>query len=245
MSRTARGHNPLVSFLMSLSVFFRYNATHVFAGKFLYFLLAGLALFLAVVIIYVLNEPAPPGANAVYGFLLAPGVLLIFYPSVYAIQADADARMLETLFGVPDYRYKVWLARYVTQYIVVAVLLLALGLFCRISVTDFPLWSMIFHLMFPIVFLGSFGFMSAAITRSGNGAAVIVVTFFLILFIGAEALEGSRWNLFHNPFSETGQFDYILQQETTLYNRIYLLVGSVICTLFAMFRLMQREKLVS
>ena len=245
MNRTERGHSTLGSFLLSLLAFFRYNAAHIFAGKFLYFLLTGLALFLAIVIIYVLNEPAPPGANAVYWFLLAPGILLIFYPSVYAIQADADARMLETLFGVPDYRYKVWLARYVTQYIVVALLLLALGLFCQLSVAHFPLWSMIFHLMFPLVFLGSFGFMTATLTRSGNGAAVIVVMFFLILFIGAEALEGSRWNLFHNPFSETGQFDYILQQETTLYNRIYLLVGSAICTLFAMFRLMQREKLVS
>lgn len=241
---TAPGRSPIGGFLISLFAFFRYNAVHVFAGKFLYFLLAALALFLTVIVIYVVNQPSPPGADAVYGFLMAPALLLIFYPSVYAIQADSDARMLETLFGVPDYRYKVWLARYVTQYIIVGVLLLLLGLFCQISVAHFPLWPMVFHLMFPVVFMGGFGFMVAVLTRSGNGAAVIVVTFLLVLLFGAEALEGSRWNLFHNPFAETGAFDYIIQQETTLYNRIYMLIGAITCTLFAMLRLMQREKLV-
>ena len=38
-------------------------------------------------------------------------MLIMFYPIVYNIQNDKDTRMLEIIFGVPDYRYKVYLLR--------------------------------------------------------------------------------------------------------------------------------------
>jgi hypothetical protein len=239
-----RGQSRWSGRLVSLWAFFRYNAIHVFAGKFWYFFIAAAALLLLLLVTHVLENPSPPTAEDVYYFLLFPAVLLIFYPSVYAIQADADARMLETLFGVPDYRYKVWLARYVTQYVVVGLLLFGLAVFCRLSVAEFETGWMLYHLMFPVVFLGSLGFWAAVLTRSGNGAAVIVVTLFVVMLIAAEALSGSRFNLFHSPFAETSPLEYIAQRETTFYNRVYLAVGSVVCTLFAMLRLMQREKLI-
>ena len=66
------------------------------------------------------------------------------------------------------------------QYTVIAGLLFALILLCRIGLTEFPIWSMLFHLMFPVIFIGSLGFMIAALTKSGNGSAVILVL--LILF---------------------------------------------------------------
>jgi hypothetical protein len=73
-----------------------------------------------------------------------PGVLLIFYPSAYSIQGDIDARILETLFGIPDYRYKVWLSRSVTHYIVIGVFLLLLAFLCRIALADFSIGEMLF-----------------------------------------------------------------------------------------------------
>ena len=101
----------VIKTIRSLAVFIRYNAINVFAGRFIYFLAFAVALFLTVVIIHTFEEDAPPGAEAIYYFLLTPGVLLVFYPSAYSIQSDVDSRMIETLFGIPDYRYKVWLAR--------------------------------------------------------------------------------------------------------------------------------------
>ena len=162
--------------IKSLVAFIRYNATIVFAGKSIYFLILAIVLLLAVSIFYVLNNDAPPGAQAVYYFLLVPGVLLIFYPSAYSIQNDVDSRMIETLFGIPDYRYKIWLARSLTHYLAVAVLLLLLAVLCRLGLATFSLNSMLFHLMFPVVFLGSRGFMSAVLTRSGNSTPLKMVT---------------------------------------------------------------------
>ena len=96
--------------------------------------------FLTSVAVHAYNVEVPPGPKDIYFFLLVPGVLLIFYPSSYAVQADADARMLETLFGIPDYRYKIWLVRHLVQQLIVALLLFLLALFCRYALLDFYLF---------------------------------------------------------------------------------------------------------
>jgi hypothetical protein len=230
--------------LRSMAAFIRYNAINVFAGRFVYFLVFAVALFLTVVVIHTFEEEAAPSAEAIYYFLLTPGVLLVFYPSAYSIQSDVDSRMIETLFGIPDYRYKVWLARNVTQYLVIAALLLVLAVFCRIAMANFPIGSMLFHLMFPIIFLGSLGFIVATITKSGNGTAAVMVVLILFFWIAAEPLEGSKWDLFHNPFAQVEQYEVLLWAETTLYNRIYILIGSAVAMMFGLLRLQQREKFI-
>lgn len=230
--------------LRSTAAFIRYNAVNVFAGRFVYFLVFAVALFLTIVVIHTLEEDTPPSAEAVFYFLLTPGVLLVFYPAAYSIQSDVDSRMIETLFGVPDYRYKVWLARNATQYLVIAALLFLLAVFCRMALAGFVISTMLLHLMFPIIFLGSLGFMVSTITRSGNGTAAVMVVVILFFWIAAEPLEGSRWNLFHNPFAQVEQFEVLLWRETTLYNRIYTLLGSAVATMFGLLRLQQREKFI-
>lgn len=236
--------SSLRNLLPSIATFIRYNAIHVFAGKFIYFLGVAIALFLTIVIIYVLEESTPPGAEAIYYFLLTPAVLLLFYPSAYTIQTDTDSGMIETLFGIPDYRYKVWMMRYATQYLIIFLLLALLGFFCRLTMADFPFFKMIFQLMFPVIFLSSLSFMISTITRSGNGAAVIMVVIFLTLWTLAEPLDGSRWDLFHNPFAQVDVFETYIWQETTFYNRIYLLAGSILSMMFALLRLQKREKFI-
>ena len=230
--------------LRSMAAFIRYNAINVFAGRFVYFLVFAVALFLTVVVIHTFEEETAPSAEAIYYFLLTPGVLLVFYPSAYSIQSDVDSRMIETLFGIPDYRYKVWLARNATQYLVIAALLFVLAVFCRTAMANFPIGTMLFHLLFPIIFLGSLGFMASTITKSGNGTAAVMVVLVLFFWIAAEPLEGSKWDLFHNPFAQVEQYEVLLWVETTLYNRIYILIGSAVAMMFGLLRLQQREKFI-
>jgi hypothetical protein len=237
--------SKLRSRLFTLAAFTRYNASLIFAGKFVYFLLLAIALFLVVIIAYTAEQDLPPGPAAIFYFLLAPGILLTFYPSAYALQSDVDARMLETLFGIPDYRYKVWLARHLIQQFVTAILLALLGGLCQLALADFPLDLMVFHLAFPIFFFSSTAFMYATITRSGNGTAAILVFLGLISWIlSQDALQGSRWNLFYNPFDPLDEFAALLQGDTTFYNRLYLLVGSVLATLLGLLHLQRRERFI-
>ena len=234
----------MCSHLRSLAAFARYSASQVFAGKFAYFLVLAVLVFFTVAIIHTANEKVPPNPAVIYYFLLVPGVVLVFYPAAYAVQGDVDARMLETLFGIPDYRYKVWLARQLVQQLVIAALLLLLATFCHLALADFSIGAMVFHLMFPILFLSCAGLMIATLLRSGNGAAALMVILVLASWIATEPLDGSRWNLFHNPFEQVEELDTLLRSGTTFYNRVYLLVGSVLATLFALLRLQQREKFV-
>jgi hypothetical protein len=55
--------------------------------------------------------------GSIYGLLLFPCLLLIFYPVVFGIQNDEDNRILEIIFGIPNYRYKVWGVRMLMIYV--------------------------------------------------------------------------------------------------------------------------------
>ena len=111
-------------------IFFRYNAANVFAGRAILFMILASSVFLAVVVLNLLSRSAAFSGQKIFDLLLVPGILLVFYPAVFALQNDKDARMIENLFGIPDYRYKIWLARYFTLYVLVAALLFLLGVFC-------------------------------------------------------------------------------------------------------------------
>ena len=228
----------------TVAAFLRYNALHIFGGRFVVFLGLALGLFFLVLIIGLLGRGGTPNSERLYNYLLAPGILLVFYPSVYGIQKDQDTRMVETLFGIPDYRYKVWLTRLVTLYLIIAVMMFALVLLCRITLADFPVWRMVSHVMMPVIFLGSLAFFISAQTTSGNVTAVIMVIFLMFFWVLGDEIQNSSWYLFHNPFRSAEALMSVLWAQTTFYNRLYLILGSVVATLFALLRLQKREKFI-
>jgi hypothetical protein len=103
----------------------RYNLKIIFANKFIWFLIAAFAFFLFFAINSVVNRSSITEAS-IYELLIFPGILLIFYPSVFGIQNDDDSRMLEILFGIPNYRYKVWLVRLLMIYVLVFIIIVVL-----------------------------------------------------------------------------------------------------------------------
>lgn len=230
--------------IKTVIAFLRYNALHIFGGRFVVFLGLALGLFFLVLLIGLLGRGGTPNSERLYNYLLAPGILLVFYPAVYGIQRDQDTRMVETLFGIPDYRYKVWLTRLVTLYIIIGVLMFALVLLCRIALADFPVWRMASQVMMPVIFLGSLAFFISAQSTSGNVTAVILVIFLMFFWVLGDEIQDSSWFLFHNPFRSVEALRSVLWAQTTFYNRLYLIMGSVITTLFALLRLQNREKFI-
>ncbi len=245
MTTNNQSSTSLLGKLSTIITFLRYNASNIFAGKFFYFLGLAVAIYFTVIIIYVLDEALPPDAEVIYYMLLVPSVLLVFYPSCYSIQADVDSRMIETLFGIPDYRYKVWLVRNLTQYGVVIILLSGLAILSRFAIAEFSITMMLYHLLFPVIFIGSLGFLTSTISRSGNGTAVIMVIVLMVFWIlSADVLEESRWNLFFNPFEKVDMYQTVMLEANTFYNRVYLIVGSIIATMLALLRLQKRERFI-
>ncbi len=221
----------------------RYNLKIVFANKFLYFLLAAFAFFVLVTVIDLFSGTGAT-IEGVYYLLLFPGILLIFYPTAFGIQNDEDSRMLEIIFGIPNYRYKVWLVRLALIYLIVFLLLLALGLLSSFALVRIPVFEMSFQLMFPIFFIGSLAFMLSTLIKNGNGTAVVMVVIGVGFLIAAEPLADSAWNIFLNPFDLPGDMNQVIWAEVSMKNRLYLLTGMILANLYGLYNLQAREKFV-
>ena len=221
----------------------RYNLKIIFANKFIWFLLAALGIFLFFAINSVLHQDTIT-EGTIYNLLIFPGILLIFYPSVFGIQNDDDSRMLEILFGIPNYRYKVWLVRLIMIYSLVFIIILLFAWLASILLYEISILEMSYQLMYPVVFMGSMAFMFSTLIKNGNGTAVVMVLFGVALIILSDALARTQWNVFLNPFQIPDNLNEVIWQGLISKNRIFLGVGMIVFILYGLFNLQKREKFV-
>lgn len=223
----------------------RYNLKIIFANKFIYFMLAGVAFYLLISLVLLFDAEAFPEAEEVYFALLMPGILLIFYPTAFGIQNDSDSRMLEMLFGIPDYRYKVWLVRLLIIIGVVFVMLLVLAWASVYLIVPVDVIEMTGHVIFPVMFLGCLSFFISTLVRNGNGTAAVMVAIGMGFWISITFIEHSQWNIFLNPYDFPRDALITVWEDTVLYNRIFLAAMSLLAVLGGLLRLQKREKFVS
>lgn len=220
----------------------RYNMRIIFGGKFIYFVLAAFIFFLVFGAIIALDNNNVMWIEDIYGLLAFPAILLVFFPSVFGIQSDADQRTLEIIFGIPDYRYKVWLVRYVMILVLVFLLLFPFAGIAWWGLMSFPLMPMILHLMVLVFLVSSLGFCLSTVVKNGNAAAVIMVVLGLAFLILSDELDESKWNIFLNPFDMPRDLNEIIWQEIVRQNRIFMATLSTVLILLGLLNLQQREK---
>ncbi|MCY1722449.1 hypothetical protein OU798_19020 [Prolixibacteraceae bacterium Z1-6] len=222
----------------------RYNLKIIFANRFIWFLIAALAVFLFFAIQVVVDRQTLT-EGTVYGLLIFPGILLIFYPSAFGIQNDDDSSMLEILFGIPNYRYKVWLVRLVMIYVLIFLIIMLFAALGSILLYKVDILEMAYQLMYPIVFLGSMAFMFSTLIKNGNGTAVAMVLIGVALLILREdLLEHTQWDIFLNPFEIPNNLNEVIWQGTIQKNRIFLGIGMIVFILYGLFNLQKRERFV-
>ena len=221
----------------------RYNLKIIFANKFIYLLLAAIGFFLVEAVISLLSETAPT-VGSVYYFLMVPGLLLIFYPTTFGIQNDLDARMLEMIFGIPNYRFRVYLVRMALIYVVVFFILLCLSMLSSFAMVTVPVIEMVFQIMFPIFCIGCIAFFFSTVVRNGYGTAVIMIVIGIAFWISAGILENSPWNIFLNPMMIPSDMNVVIWADIITKNRIYLAVGTFIFLVWGLLLLQKREKFV-
>jgi hypothetical protein len=222
----------------------RYNMRIIFGGKFIYFILAALIFFLVFGTIIALDGTYI-GMDDIYGLLAFPAILLVFFPSVFGIQSDADARTLEIIFGIPDYRYKVWLVRYLMILVLVFLLLFPFAGLAWYALVSFPIMPMILHLMVLVLFVSSLGFCLSTLVKNGNATAVIMVILGLFFLILTDEIYESKWNIFLNPFNPPPNLNDIVWREIIRQNRLMLGITSLVFLLLGLLNLQQREKFLS
>lgn len=220
-----------------------YNLKIIFGNKFVYFLLAAVIFYLLLLAGCIFDEGGITEVH-VYQTLLFPGILLIFYPTTFAIQNDADQRTLEIIFGIPDYRYKVWLFRMLMVFVVTFLVLIPLTLLSMWALVPTDLAPILWHLFCTLSFIGTLCFGMSTIIRNGNGTAVVMVIFGLVFLILSDMLYTSMWNVFLNPYDMVDNLNEIVYEETLRNNHIFLLTGSLVFLLIGLLNLQRREKFV-
>jgi hypothetical protein len=223
--------------------FIRYNVKIIFANKFIYFLIAAFAFFLMVMGIMLFSDSSPDESD-IYASIIFPGIFILFYPVIFLIQSDKDTRMLEILFGIPNYRYKVYLVRFALSILLLVTTLFVMAWLSVFLVINIPVLNMVYELMYCLLFLASLGFLLTTLIKNANGAAVVMVVLGLVFLILAEPLEYSKWNIFLNPFNVPGDMSYSIWQNVLYQNRLMLIIGSVISVLWSLINLQRREKFV-
>jgi hypothetical protein len=221
----------------------RYNLKIIFANKFIWFLLASLAFFTGVLLITLFSK-GKIDTGTVFNLLLYPGLLLVFYPTVFGIQNDEDTRVLEILFGIPNYRYKVWLVRLLLIYLVVFVILLLLAIFCSWALLPFPVFNMAWHLMFPIFFMGTLSFLLSTFIKNGIGTAVVIIIIGVAFVALMAVIQNSKWNIFLNPFSLPSGMSENAWKTVVQDNRVILFVGMLLALLGGLTSLQKRERFI-
>jgi len=220
-----------------------YNMRIIFSGKFIWFLLVGLALFF-----FLMFSAASRGTELshgmVYNQLIIPGILLVFYPSCFGIQNDADHRILELLFGIPNYMYKVWLFRLVMIYVEVYLILVVYAFLARILLYPVQPFSMALNLMLPVMLFGNLAFLYSTLIRNGNAAAVMsVLTVILALVLSNLPLvENKVWDVTINPYDEPENINAAIWSVILLKNRIMMIVAAIIFLMSGLLGLQNRGK---
>jgi hypothetical protein len=218
-----------------------YNLRIIFANRFIWFLTGSILFYMGVTVIYVASNNNIMMQD-MYEILLFSGLLLIFYPSAFGIQNDQDARTIEILFGIPNYRYKVWLVRIILIFTIAFLIMMAYAHLSSWLVVKFRIVNMTVQVMVPVLFLGTMAFMMSTVMRNGNGTAVVMIIFGLIFMFMNDALRKSQWNVFLNPFTPPWDVSEAAWAIISIKNRIILITGSVLFLITALYNLQKREK---
>ena len=224
----------------------RYNLKIIFAGKFFWFLLAAFSFFAFFMFQQAWNREEI-NEGSIYNLLLFPCLLLIFYPVVFGIQNDEDNRILEIIFGIPNYRYKIWGVRMLMVYMANYFILIIFAYVARLMLYPVNIFEMAAQLLFPMLFFGNLAFMFSTITRSGNGTAVVMIILGLVFFIfmtNNNTIEYSFWNVFLNPFATPRDIHPMVWQDTMLKSRMFLIISGIVWLMVGLLNLQKREKFV-
>ena len=218
-----------------------YNLKIVFASRFIWFLAGSVLFYLGLSVIDAFTNDISR-AEDLYGGFIFSGILLVFYPTVFGIRNDQDARTIEILFGIPNYRYKVWLVRVILIFAITFLIMLAFTALSSFMIVNFKVLKMTLQVMVPVLFLGMMAFMLSTVIRNGNGTAVVMIIFGIFFLILQDSLRRSQWNVFLNPYHLPSNLNETTWALITLKNRIILITGIILFLLTALLNLQKREK---
>lgn len=233
----------LLRFWTVLKKLVQYNIKIIFGNKFLYFMLAAFGFFVIFVLFNLFQDDEITQATA-YSILAFPCVLLVFYPMCFGLQNDQDAKIVEIIFGIPNYSYKVWLFRMLISYVICFVITFVLAALTWWAVVDVPVLELTMQCMALALFIGTLSFMFSTYIKNGSGTAVVIIIIAILFFILQDALSGSRFDVFLNPFDVPIDKNPQIFYTNVFNNRVVMCVASIVFILLGLNNTRNREKFI-
>lgn len=230
-------------FWTTLQKLVQYNIKIIFGNKFFYFMVSALVLFIITVTVNMFGNDEITAGTA-YSMLMMPCILLVFYPMCFGIQNDIDAKIVEIIFGIPNYSYKVWLFRLLIAYVICFLITLLLAVLTWWVIVDVPIMELTFQTMVPALFIGTLSFMLSTVIKNGNGTSVVIIILGLILTFINESLGVSKWNIYLNPFNLPANGNMQVFFNTVFNNRVIMLIASTLFILMGLNNTRNREKFI-
>ncbi len=221
-----------------------FNLKIIFGGRFFWFLLTSFLLFAYFVCSSIWRGEIPTD-ELMYSHLFFPALLLVFYPATFGIQNDADNRILEILFGIPGYMYKVWLSRLLLIYMLVFIMLIVYSIVAYVLVYPISPLGMAYRLMYPVLFMGGLAFYFSTVTRNGNATALLIIILGIaMVFLRDSFFRDTMWDISLNPYRIPDNIHPVIWGSTVMKNRLFLGIGTLVFTLLALLNLQKREKFI-
>lgn len=233
----------MMQFWIVLQKLVQYNIKIIFGNKFLYFMLSALLFFVITVVVKLLGNDEITQATA-YSMLMLPSILLVFYPMCFGIQNDQDAKIVEIIFGIPNYSYKIWLLRLVIAYMICFVITFLLALLTDLAIVSIPPINLTLQVMVPALFIGTLSFMLSTMIKNGNGTSVVIIIIGLILTMMQSFLGTSQWNIFLNPYDVPLDKNPQIFFNTVFHCRINMLIASALFIIVGLNKTRNREKFI-
>jgi len=226
--------------IYTLARFLRHNIRIIFGSRFVYFILSAILFYIIIILINLADRNAP-SETGFYYILILPAIIVILYPAAFGVQIDKDIRTLEVLFGVPDYRYKVWLLRILLVNCIAFFVILFLSFISHFLIVDIRIFKMAGQLMFPAFFCSTLAFMLSTVFKNGTAAAVVLVLVLIIFLLLGDEFANRVWMLYLNPFETSDSLGEETWQKIIIRNRIYISVASLLFLIYGLFNLQKRE----
>ena len=221
----------------------KYNLKIVFSGKFIWFLMASSLLYIFF-ISWGVYSGEPVTEQLIYSSMLYPAILIIFYPCTFGIQNDYDNRILEILFGIPNYRYKIWLLRIIMIYVATYFMMVILATLSYILVYANNPFEMAARIMIPVIFFGNLAFFISTLTRSGSGTAIIMIIFGIVIYFMLSIFDMSNksaWDIFLNPYKMPENFNPVMWSIMVVKNMVYMSFAIIVTMMLGLLNLQKRE----
>jgi len=204
-------------------------------------MLSALAFYVITVIVKLLGDDEITQATA-YSMLMLPSILLVFYPMCFGIQNDQDAKIVEIIFGIPNYSYKVWLLRLIISYVICFVITCFLALLTDLAIVSVPPMGLTLQAMVPALFIGTLSFMLSTMIKNGNGTSVVIIIIGLLFSMIQGAIGDSQWNIFLNPYDVPIDKNPQIFFNTVFHCRMNMLIASVLFIIFGLNNTRTKKK---